>query len=162
MVLGQRAHEAQAIYWPPFTLDIEVAKNQWQPVEVSPNIASGEIFRYFPSQMPTAPWELIFLLLLSPDDDTDVYQCLFDTGEAPHTPAPPSIPYTPLLIHILHLTYLSYSPHFCYILLLLLLGLSPKQGLFAYIRLLDLMTQRASVWEDVPSYRKVFETEIRM
>ena len=111
VVLGQRAHEAQAIYWPPFTLDIEVAKNQWQPVEVSPNIASGEIFRYFRSQMSTAPWELIFLLLLSPDEDTDVYQCLFDTGAPHHLP----ISYTPLIFT--HLTYPSYSPHFSFILL---------------------------------------------
>jgi len=120
VVLGQTPEETRYLIWPPFTLETEVAKSQWQPIEVSDNILSGEIFRYFPSQMKTAPWEFLFLLLLSDEEgkDSELYQTLFDTG------------------------------------------LSPKQGLIAYMRLLGLMTQRAELWQDVPSYRKVFETEI--
>lgn len=121
VILGQSPEENQYIMWPPFTLEIEVANSQWQPVETSENILSGEIFRYFPSQMSTAPWEFIFMLLLSDEqgEDAEIYQTLFDTG------------------------------------------LSPKQGLIAYMRLLNLMTQRAELWQDIPSYRKVFETEIK-
>lgn len=120
VVLGQAPEEARYLVWPPFTLEMEVANSQWQPVEVSENILSGEIFRYFPTQMSTAPWEFVFMLLLSDEQgvDAELYQSLFDTG------------------------------------------LSPKQGLIAYMRLLGLMTQRAEIWQDIPSYRKVFETEI--
>ena len=84
------------IVWPPFTLETEIFHHKWQPVEVSEHIASGEIFQYLPDQMKTSPWELIFLLLLSPSStsssvgttannhgDDEIYQTLFDTGLSP-------------------------------------------------------------------------------
>jgi hypothetical protein len=119
IILGKDSKNSEIIYWPPFTLEMEISKDLWQPVEVSENLINGEVFRYFPSQMTSAPWEIIFLLLLSHEDDDEIFQTLFDTG------------------------------------------LSPKQGFFAYLRLLDLMTKRTSVWTDIPSYRKVFETNIQ-
>ena len=39
-------------------------------------------------------------------------------------------------------------------------GLSPKQGLIAYMRLLDQVQRRMESFDDVPEYRKIFETAI--
>lgn len=39
-------------------------------------------------------------------------------------------------------------------------GLSPKQGLIAYLRLLDQVQRRLESFDDVPEYRKIFETAI--
>ena len=107
---------------------MEISENKWQPIEVSSNIASGQLFQYLPTTMISAPWEILFLLLLSPtltsesssvpNIDNEIYQTFFDTG------------------------------------------LSPKQGLFAYMRLLEQVTNRAQIWENIPAYRKVSETEI--
>ena len=92
--------------------------SRWQAVRVSDNIASGEVFATLPSVMTKAPWELIFLLLLSPDEHAETLQALFDTG------------------------------------------LCPRQGLIAYIRLLDQVQQREESWEGVPAHRKIMEYEI--
>ena len=92
--------------------------SRWQPVRVSDNIASGEVFSSLPGMMTKAPWELIFLLLLSKEQHSDTLQALFDTG------------------------------------------LCPRQGLIAYIRLLEQVQQRAESWEGVPTHRKITEFEI--
>ena len=92
--------------------------SRWQPVRVSDNIASGEVFSTLPGVMTKAPWELIFLLLLSKEQHSETLQALFDTG------------------------------------------LCPRQGLIAYIRLLEQVQQRAESWEGVPSHRKITEFEI--
>lgn len=120
IILGMNVSSSSSVIWPPFTLELEITKKLWQPVEVCESISSGEIFKYFPNQMSTAPWEIIFLLLLPANigDEDEIYQTLFDTG------------------------------------------LSPKQGFIAYLRLLNLMVQRTTVFADVPSYRKVFETDV--
>ena len=68
--------------------------------------------------MGKAPWELIFLLLLSNEEYPEASQALFDTG------------------------------------------LCPRQGLIAYIRLLEQVMFRAEAWEGVPQYRKIMESEI--
>ena len=39
-------------------------------------------------------------------------------------------------------------------------GLAPKQGLFAYIRLLDQILLRSEALEGIPTYRKIFESEL--
>lgn len=39
-------------------------------------------------------------------------------------------------------------------------GLSPKQGLFAYMRLLDQILLRTEDLDDLPSYRKIFESDL--
>ena len=92
--------------------------SRWQAVRVSDNIASGEVFSSLPGVMTKAPWELIFLLLLSKEQHADTLQALFDTG------------------------------------------LCPRQGLIAYIRLLEQVQQRAESWEGVPNHRKITEFEI--
>lgn len=40
-------------------------------------------------------------------------------------------------------------------------GLSPRQGLFAYMRLLEQIQMRAEDLDNVPSYRKIFETDLK-
>ena len=98
--------------WPPLALELELteASTRWQvhplrthaprrgnpsithhrvcshlsqPVRVSENIASGEVLSSLPPMMAKSAWELIFLLLVSPEEDADVYQALFDTGLCP-------------------------------------------------------------------------------
>ena len=102
------------------SLEFELTEkaSRWQPVRVSDNIASGEVFSTLPGVMTKAPWELIFLLLLSKEQHSETLQALFDTG------------------------------------------LCPRQGLIAYIRLLEQVQQRAESWEGVPSHRKITEFEI--
>jgi len=39
-------------------------------------------------------------------------------------------------------------------------GLSPKQGLLAYIRLLEQVRRRTELWEDVPDHMKIYDTEL--
>lgn len=41
-------------------------------------------------------------------------------------------------------------------------GLSPKQGLIAYMRLIDQVTKRAQSFDDVPDYRKITESVVRV
>jgi hypothetical protein len=50
---------------------------------VSDNIANGEVFTALPDVMVKSAWELIFLLLISPEQNEDIYQALFDTGLCP-------------------------------------------------------------------------------
>jgi hypothetical protein len=71
------------INWPPLALEMELDQGKWQPVAVSSNIASGEVFSYLPEEMPKAPWEIIFLCLISASSDPDAYQAIFDTGLSP-------------------------------------------------------------------------------
>jgi hypothetical protein len=106
--------------WPPFSLEMELTEkvSRWQPVRVSDNISSGEVLSCLPGMMTKAPWELIFLLTLSPEENKDTLQALFDTG------------------------------------------LCPRQGLIAYLRLLEQVQQRAEAWDGVPQYRKITENEI--
>jgi hypothetical protein len=101
-------------------LELELTEDvtRWQPVRVSENISSGEIFSGLPPMMTKAPWELIFLLLISSSEHKNTMQALFDTG------------------------------------------LCPRQGLIAYLRLLDQVLLRAEAWEGVPQYRKIIENEI--
>eukprot|EP00607_Mallomonas_marina_P004640 CAMPEP_0182429018 /NCGR_PEP_ID=MMETSP1167-20130531/25454_1 /TAXON_ID=2988 /ORGANISM="Mallomonas Sp, Strain CCMP3275" /LENGTH=275 /DNA_ID=CAMNT_0024612313 /DNA_START=44 /DNA_END=871 /DNA_ORIENTATION=+ len=105
--------------WPPLTLEIEIRERKWQISEVSDNILTGEVLSLLPSAMSKSPWELIFLLLLSKDDDS-VLQALFDTG------------------------------------------LSPRQGLIAYIRLLKQVELRTEAWDDVPQYRLISERDVEI
>lgn len=70
----------KTVTWPPLALEEEMFYGQWQPVRVSDNLVSGEVLSYFSPQMPKALWELIFLLLLSPVEDKEALQALFDTG----------------------------------------------------------------------------------
>lgn len=106
------------LHWIPLALETELKEGKWQPIQTSQNIISGEIFKLLPPQMRESAWELLFLLLLSPESDSGIYQTLFDTG------------------------------------------LSPRQGFFAYLRLLEQMLMRAETLEGVPSYRKIFETDM--
>lgn len=71
------------INWAPLALEMELDQGKWQPVAVSSNIASGEVFSYLPEEMPKAPWEIIFLCLISASSDPDAYQAIFDTGLSP-------------------------------------------------------------------------------
>jgi hypothetical protein len=107
------------ITWPPLALEMELDQDKWQPVVVSPNITSGEVFSYLPEEMPKAPWELIFLCLISKSSEPEAYQALFNTG------------------------------------------LSPKQGLIAYLRLLEAVQLRLEQFEGVPSYRKIYEKTLK-
>lgn len=107
------------INWPPLVLESELVANRWQPMRVSENLFSGEVFSSMPPQMTRAQWELIFLLSLSPTKDAEAYQALFDTG------------------------------------------LSPRQGLIAYIRLIEKVIARAETFDGVPNYRKIAETELK-
>jgi hypothetical protein len=123
---GAKANEMKSNYssikyitWPPLALEMELDQDKWQPVVVSPNIASGEIFSYLPEEMPKAPWELILLCLISKSSEPETYQALFDTG------------------------------------------LSPKQGLIAYLRLLEAVQLRLEQFEGVPSYRKIHEKTLK-
>jgi hypothetical protein len=68
--------------------------------------------------MKKAPWELLLLLLINPDERPDAMQALFDTG------------------------------------------LCPRQGLIAYMRLLEQVMLRSEAWEGLPSYRKIIEKDI--
>ena len=52
-------------------------------MRVSDNIANGEVFTALPDVMVKSAWELIFLLLISPEKNEDIYQALFDTGLCP-------------------------------------------------------------------------------
>jgi len=106
--------------WPPLALELEMTEktSRWQAVRVSENIASGEVYSSLPSMMAKAPWELIFLLLLSKEQHAETLQALFDTG------------------------------------------LCPRQGLIAYIRLLEQVQYRAESWEDIPKHRKITEDEV--
>ena len=107
------------INWSPLALEMELDQGKWQPVAVSSNIATGEIFSYLPEEMPKAPWEIIFLCLISESADPDAYQAVFDTG------------------------------------------LSPRQGLIAYLRLLEAVQLRLEQFEGVPSYRKIYEKTLK-
>jgi hypothetical protein len=71
------------LHWPALTLEQEILEKKWQPVRVSNNIISGEILQYLPPRMPKAIWELILLLLLSPDQHKDELDALVDTGLSP-------------------------------------------------------------------------------
>lgn len=108
--------------WPPLALEHELTEKntRWQPVRVSDNIANGEVFTALPDVMVKSAWELIFLLLISPEKNEDIYQALFDTG------------------------------------------LCPRQGLIAYIRLLQQVQHRAEAWEGIPYNLKIKEREVLM
>ncbi|KAJ1419697.1 hypothetical protein B484DRAFT_421552 [Ochromonadaceae sp. CCMP2298] len=73
---------ANSIHWPPLALEIELTQDNWQLIEVSDNIAIT-VLSSLPPEMPKALWELIFVLLLSPTQDTEALQALFDTGLSP-------------------------------------------------------------------------------
>ena len=105
------------ISWPPLALETELIDKRWQAVRVSENLMSG-VFQLLPPQMPKAPWELVFLLLLEPSSNSEELQALFDTG------------------------------------------LSPRQGLIAYMRLLQQVLLRSEGFNDVPSWRKITELTI--
>jgi len=76
-------NEANIINWPPLALEIEIGEGKWQPVNASDNILSGEIIRFLPPELSKSVWELILLLLVSPKDDSEVFQALMDTGLSP-------------------------------------------------------------------------------
>ena len=111
---------AEVISWPPLALEIEIEQGKWQPVCASENIISGEIIRLLPPELLKATWELVFLLLVSPERDAEVFQALLDTG------------------------------------------LSPRQGLIAYLRLLNKVVERTGANENTPSYRQITEREITL
>ena len=122
---GARGYEVRSgsgstefVNWPPLALEIELADHKWQAVRVSDNIADGSVLQLLPPGMPKAAWELVFLLLLRPDQHAAELQALFDTG------------------------------------------LSPKQGLVAYMRLLAQVQRRAESFDEVPSYRMITELDI--
>jgi hypothetical protein len=118
--IGPSGTELRSIVWPPLSLELELKDRHWQPVAVSRSIFS-EVLPSLPTKMTKAPWELIFLLLLSSDKQgsnaADI-QAFFDTG------------------------------------------LSPRQGLIAYMRLLRQAEARTALFEDIPTYRKIVEKDI--
>lgn len=71
------------INWPPYCLEAEILANKWQPVVVSENILNNEILKYIPAQMGKAIWEIILLLLVSPENQDGEYSALLDTGLSP-------------------------------------------------------------------------------
>lgn len=75
--------EMETITWPPYLLETEIMEKKWQPVSVSENILTGEVFNYLPLKMPLARWELLLLLLLSPTKNAEELQTLLDTGLSP-------------------------------------------------------------------------------
>ena len=120
--IGPGGSEQRTVVWPPMTLEFEIQEKHWQPVIVSPNLIT-EVLPLLPLEMHKAPWELIFLLLLSMKEDTihkEEIQALFDTG------------------------------------------LSPRQGLVAYLRLLRQVVSRTQMFNDIPEYRKIIEKEITL
>jgi len=117
--LSSTSGPAKFINWAPLVLESELVAKRWQPVRVSDNLASGEIFATLPPQMTKVQWELIFLLSVSPKKEPEAYQTFFDTG------------------------------------------LSPRQGLIAFIRLVQKVIARAETFDGVPSYRKIAETELK-
>lgn len=117
-VLGTSSPEL--VSWPPLALEIEIGEGKWQPVSASENIISGNVIRLLPREFSKGTWELLFLLLVSPDEDAEVFQALMDTG------------------------------------------LSPRQGLFAYLRLLNKIMERTEANEGTPIYRQIIEKEIRL
>ena len=116
--LSRSSPSTELISWPPLALEIEIQQGKWQPVWASENILSGEVLGQLPPDLPKATWELIFLLLISPQKDAAVFQALLDTG------------------------------------------LSPRQGLIAYLRLLNKVMERTEANEDTPPYRQIIEKEI--
>eukprot|EP01035_Chromulina_nebulosa_P019431 gene19431-25309_t len=76
-------NDEEQLVWPPLALEIEIMNNNWQPIVVSDNIINGEIFSYLPPSMSTSPWELFLILLLSPTENKEEFQALFDTGLSP-------------------------------------------------------------------------------
>lgn len=110
--------QQKSFVWPPLALEIELTDGKWQPVNVSSNILSDSFLELLPKELPKALWELIFLLLISPETEPKVTEALLDTG------------------------------------------LSPRKGLFAYLRLLEKVIQRSELNEDIPSYRQIVEKDI--
>ena len=47
---------------------------------VSSNILSESFLAVLPKELPKSLWELIFLLLISPEEETKVMEALMDTG----------------------------------------------------------------------------------
>ena len=120
--IGPGGSEQRTVVWPPMALEFEIQERHWQPVIVSPNLIT-EVLPLLPLEMQKAPWELIFLLLLSMKEDgvhKEEIQALFDTG------------------------------------------MSPRQGLVAYLRLLRQVVSRTQIFDDIPEYRKIIEKEITL
>lgn len=120
-VLGEDDLIKEYILWPPLALELEIIDRHWQPVRVSDNVRTAEIFSLLPPKLQgskTSVWEFIFALLLHPQDDRDIAQTLLDTG------------------------------------------LSPKQGLFAFMRLSKRISDRVGVIEAVPDYQKISDQVI--
>jgi len=84
--IGASGNEQRSLVWPPLALEIELQERHWQLCAVSPNLLT-DVFPQLPQEMEKAPWEIIFLLLLSMDNNNNVHkeevQALFDTGISP-------------------------------------------------------------------------------
>ena len=118
-ISGSLVDEAarQYVFWPPSSLEMELRDQKWQVCAVSDNILNGEVISLLPAEMPKSPWELIFLCLISSQDEK-TKQTFFDTG------------------------------------------LSPRQGLIAYLRLLESVLKRTEILDGVPDYRKIKEKDL--
>ena len=75
--------DSSLISWPPLALEIEILEKKWQPVCVSENLITGDVLQYLPQSMAQSPWELILLLLLSPQIHEQELETFFDTGLSP-------------------------------------------------------------------------------
>jgi len=65
--------------WPPLALELEIIDRLWQPVRVSANIRTTEIFSLLPVELrdsATAVWEFILLLLIDPQVCVHVCMCV--------------------------------------------------------------------------------------
>ena len=62
---------------------MEICNGNWQPVKASDNIINGPILDFLPTKLPKALWELVFLLLVSPDKHSDAINAVMNTGLSP-------------------------------------------------------------------------------
>jgi hypothetical protein len=79
LLTGVNAGRGKMFNWPPMALEIELRDKLWQPTKVSSNIQTSEVLSLLPADMPKGAWELIFLLIISPND-IKARQAFFDTG----------------------------------------------------------------------------------
>ena len=73
----------EVLEWSPYTLEMEICNGNWQPVKASDNIINGPILDFLPTKLPKALWELVFLLLVSPDKHSDAINAVMNTGLSP-------------------------------------------------------------------------------
>ena len=64
-------------------LEIEITDGRWQPVTASASVTTTAL-DFLPHQMEHGLWELIFLLLISEQENPEAMAALFDTGLSPN------------------------------------------------------------------------------